>query len=163
LPTKTVVPAISPDINEVLAAFRVVFGSIRTHNRIITRRCGVGALHIRALAVIRTQPGIGVSELARILMIHQPASSKLVDELASRRLVVRARHVADRRAMALRITSQGTKLLKHAPEPWIGVLPDALNRVNSERLRQMNQVLLDLLAIMRSRTDEARLVPLTDS
>ena len=150
-------------MTDVLALFRVIFRSVRQHNRYIEERCGIGAMQLRALAVVKARPRIGVTALAEALFVHQPTASKLVDALVGLGLVERRRRPDDRRVMELLVTRGGLAMLKKAPSPALGVLPDGLGALDPEALRQLGSDLGRLLAAMRVRDDAARFEPLSDS
>lgn len=154
---------IAPEAAAVLVKFRVLFASVRNHNRAILDQCGIGALQLRALAVVRDRSGLGVSELARVLMIRQPSASKVVDELVSRGLLSRKAHPTDRRAAVLRLRKAGSRMLEAAPGPLHGLLPDALDRMESGRLRRLDEALSGLLDDLRMKSEEAILEPITDT
>ncbi|UUZ48594.1 MarR family winged helix-turn-helix transcriptional regulator [Massilia sp. B-10] len=82
------------------------------------REAGIGGAQVWALSVIAQQPGIGVSELARVLDIHQSTASNLVKTLLERSLVETSRDGPDRRAVALRIGRAGRAVLDKAPTPF---------------------------------------------
>jgi DNA-binding MarR family transcriptional regulator len=149
-------------VTNVLSLFRVIFRSVRRHNQFILDESGLSAMHIRALALVEARDGIGVSDLAKSLMIHQPSASKLVDDLASRSLLERSRSEHDRRAVRLTIRPQGRTKLARSPSPVFGVLPDALRRLDAAELTRLERGLAELLQAMRLRDDRARFVPLSD-
>ncbi|HEY2344946.1 MAG TPA: MarR family transcriptional regulator [Xanthomonadaceae bacterium] len=141
----------------------MLFASIRNHNRTILDQCGIGALQLRALAVVRDRPDVGVSELAKTLMIRQPSASKVVDELVSRGMLSRRAHPTDGRAIVLRLRKAGTQTLAAAPGPHWGLLPDALGRMEPSRLHRLDEALSGLLDELELKSDEASLEPLTDA
>jgi DNA-binding MarR family transcriptional regulator len=83
----------------VLRQFRVVFNSVKTHFRQVEREAGLGGAQLWALSVIQRRPGIGVTELARELDIHQSTASNLIKALVERGLVETSRHGVDRRSV----------------------------------------------------------------
>src|SRR3954470_752075 len=111
----------------VLRQFRVVFNAVKAHFRQVEREAGVGGAQLWALSVIEQRPGIGVTELSRELDIHQSTASNLLKSLVERGLVATSREGMDRRSVALRILPAGVDVLRSAPMPFTGVLPDALS------------------------------------
>jgi DNA-binding MarR family transcriptional regulator len=103
--------------------------------------------------VIAHRPGIGVTELARELDIHQSTASNLIKSLSERGLAVAAREGADRRSVSLRILPAGEEVLKSAPMPFAGVLPDALSSLDAATLARLEQDLDKLINLLE--TDEA--------
>lgn len=131
----------------VLRQFRVVFNAVKTHFRQVERNAGIGGAQLWALSEIRATPGIGVNELACALDIHQSTASNLIKSLLERKLIATERSDSDRRAVILHILDAGIAVLNAAPEPFAGVLPDALGN-------------LDVATLARLETDLSRLIVL---
>lgn len=143
----------------VLRQFRVVFNSVKTHFRQVERESGLGGAQLWALSVIAQTPGIGVTELARALDIHQSTASNLVRTLTTRGLVSAAREGSDRRGVALRPMPAGEELLQGAPLPFAGVLPEALASLDPETLERLEADLARLIALLAADAESAQ-VPL---
>jgi DNA-binding MarR family transcriptional regulator len=137
----------------VLRQFRIVFNSVKTHFRQVEREAGLGGAQLWALSVIAQSPGIGVTELARSLDIHQSTASNLVRTLTARGLVSAAREGSDRRGVALRALPAADALLQSAPLPFAGVLPDALSSLDAATLERLEADLGRLIALLAA--DEA--------
>lgn len=123
----------------VLRQFRIVFNAVKTHFRQVEREAGLGGAQLWALSVIERHPGIGATGLARELDIHQSTASNLVRALVERGYVATAREGADRRNVALRVQPAGLDLLRNAPLPFAGVLPDALAGLDPATLARLEQ------------------------
>jgi DNA-binding MarR family transcriptional regulator len=144
-------PALPP--TRVLRQFRVVFNAVKSHFRQVEREAGVGGAQLWALSVIERAPGIGVTGLARELDIHQSTASNLIKALTERGLATAVREGLDRRSVALRLLPAGQAVLKRAPMPFAGVLPDALTSLDPEILARLEH---DLAALIRAlAADEA--------
>jgi DNA-binding MarR family transcriptional regulator len=143
----------------VLRQFRVVFNSVKTHFRQVEREAGVGGAQLWALSVIARRPGIGVTELSRELDIHQSTASNLIKSLTERGLVTAAREGLDRRSVSLRIAVDGETVLRSAPMPFAGVLPDALSSLDADTLGRLEQDLAKLIALLEA-DDASAKVPL---
>jgi DNA-binding MarR family transcriptional regulator len=148
---------LAPPANRVLRQFRVVFNSVKTHFRQVEREAGVGGAQLWALSVIERRPGIGVTELARELDIHQSTASNLLKSLVERGLVATSREGMDRRSVALRIQPAGAEVLRSAPMPFTGVLPDALSSLDAETLGRMEKDLARLIALLAADEESAKL------
>jgi DNA-binding MarR family transcriptional regulator len=131
-----------------LRQFRVVFNSVKTHFRQVEREAGVGGAQLWALSVIERRPGLGVTELSRELDIHQSTASNLLKSLVERGLVVTSREGMDRRSVALRLLPAGQDVLRSAPMPFSGVLPDALSSLDPDTLARLEQDLGKLIALL---------------
>jgi DNA-binding MarR family transcriptional regulator len=137
----------------VLRQFRVVFNAVKTHFRQVEREAGLGGAQLWALSVIERSPGIGVTDLARSLDIHQSTASNLIKALIERGLVNAVREGSDRRSVALRVLPEGEQVLRKAPGPFAGVLPDALAGLDEETLARLEQDLSTLIQALAA--DEA--------
>jgi DNA-binding MarR family transcriptional regulator len=155
-------PGQTPDLSaetRVLRQFRVVFNSVKTHFRQVERDAGLGGAQLWALSVIAQSPGIGVTELARALDIHQSTASNLVRSLSERGLVNPVRGGSDRRSVALHALPAADALLARAPVPFAGVLPDALASLDGDTLQRLEQDLARLIAVLAADPSSAQ-VPL---
>ncbi len=85
-----------------------------------------------------------MSQLAERLSIHQSTCSQLVEKLVAAGLLSKLRSTADQRRVGLRITQSGARLLRKAPGPAEGMLPEALRQLPDVSLRTL-QVNLELL------------------
>lgn len=132
----------------VLRQFRIVFNAVKTHFRQVEREAGLGGAQLWALSVIAAQPGIGATGLARELDIHQSTASNLVRGLVERGFVAAAREGVDRRNVALRVLPPGQEVLGRAPQPFSGVLPDALGSLDESTLLRLEQDLGRLIAVL---------------
>jgi DNA-binding MarR family transcriptional regulator len=121
----------------VLQQFRIVFNAVKTHFQQVERKAGVGGAQIWALSVIRDRPAIGVNDLAAALNIRQPTASNLVKSLSQHALIEVRREGADRRAVQLHTTAEGRKVLRRAPGPFAGVLPEALASLDAKMLSRL--------------------------
>lgn len=77
---------------------------------------GLRMVTYSALATIGDNPGLSQSQLAQALAIERPNLVVIVDELEGRGLITRDRVPTDRRAYALRLTTEGARLLAQATE-----------------------------------------------
>lgn len=143
----------------VLRRFRVVFNAIRTHFQQVEKQVGLGGAQVWALSLIQAQPGIGVSELASRMDIHQSTTSNLLRALMQKQLVRQAKSDTDRRSVHLYIEPAGQALLAQAPGPFEGVLPGALAQLPPATLARLDQDLAALIALLKA-DESAGQVPL---
>ena len=148
MPSKRAEPAsLDEPALRVLRQFRLVFNTIKTHFREVEKRAGIAGAQVWALSVVREQPGIGVSGLARAMDIHQSTASNLVKPLLEQGLVVADRG-DDKRAVHLRITPAGTRVLRKAPMPLTGVLPRALAQLDTRTLARLERDLDAVVSVL---------------
>ncbi|TFW32138.1 MarR family winged helix-turn-helix transcriptional regulator [Massilia horti] len=143
----------TPPATRVLRQFRVVFNAVKSHFRQVERDAGLGGAQLWALSVIEAAPGIGVTELARALDIHQSTASNLIKALSERGLIAATREGLDRRGVALRALPEGQQVLQRAPGPFAGVLPDALASLDKATLERLEHDLARLIEVLAA--DEA--------
>jgi DNA-binding MarR family transcriptional regulator len=132
----------------VLRRFRVVFNAVKRHLREVEKKAGVAGAQLWALSVIRDLPGIGVNELARAMDVHQSTASNLVRSMAEQELIVVEKTASDRRAVQLRLLPAGGKVLRRAPGPFTGVLPQALASLDAQTLARLDRDLGKLIVAL---------------
>jgi DNA-binding MarR family transcriptional regulator len=150
---RTPAPALTADAAEpaarVLRRFRLIFNALKTHLQQVEKKAGIGGAQLWALSVVRASPGIGVTGLARAMDIHQTTASNLVKSLVAMQLLVAAKDGSDRRAVQLRLASTGGRVLRKAPGPFAGALPEALARLDPKTLQRLDRDLSALLAELK--------------
>ncbi len=127
-------PSAGATASRVLRQFRQVFNAVKTHFQQVEKTAGIGGAQLWALSVIQAQPGIGVKGLAQAMDIHQTTASNLGKALIRGELASAERKGSDRRALELRVLAAGSAVLRKAPGPFAGILPQALNRLDSATL-----------------------------
>lgn len=145
----------------VLRQFRIVFNAVKHHFRQVEKVAGIGGAQLWALSVIGERPGIGVGELAQALNVHQTTASNLVKALVAQGLISQAKDGVDRRAVVLHLLAAGAKRLASAPQPFAGVLPDALAAMDPKTLARLERDLGALIHLLESGDDGAN-IPLAD-
>jgi DNA-binding MarR family transcriptional regulator len=144
---------------KVLRRFRVVFNAVKTHFRQIEKRAGIGGAQLWALSVVASQPDIRVNDLALAMDVHQSTASNLVKALTRQELIAAVKSGDDRRVVTLRVLPKGRKVLRTAPGPFAGVLPEALASLDARTLARLDKDLERLVAALHV-SDEAAKIPL---
>lgn len=147
---------------QVLKKFRVIYGSVRQHFREVEQTCGVTGSQLWILQEVANTPDIGVSELAERLSVHQSTCSQLVEKLVARGLVSKERSKEDQRRVGLCLTAEAAKILKNAPGPAEGILPEALQAMPESALLALDQSLIEVIGQLRIRDDKLADRPLAD-
>jgi DNA-binding MarR family transcriptional regulator len=132
----------------VLRRFRIVFNAIKGHFREVEKRAGVSGAQLWALSVVRDQPALGVSGLAKAMDIHQSTASNLLRPLLDAGLLSAERGDTDRRSVQLHVTAKGMRVLAKAPGPFTGLLPEALGRLDATTLARMDRDLARLITAL---------------
>jgi len=147
---------------QVLKKFRIIYGSMRQHFHDVEQTCGVSGSQLWVMQELANTSGIGVSELAERLSIHQSTCSQLVEKLVARKLIDKERSKEDQRRVGLRLTETAVNLIKTAPGPSEGVLPEALNTLPLEAMQALNSALENVIAQLRNRDDKLANKPLSE-
>jgi len=147
---------------EVLKKFRIIFGSVRQHFREVERTCGVTGSQVWIMQEIAKNPGVGVSELAERLSIHQSTCSQLVEKLVVAKLVVKERNKEDMRCVGLQLTESATKLMKKAPGPAEGILPKALGALSEEAMRGLDSSLQKVIDQLQIKDEKLAQKPMSE-
>jgi DNA-binding MarR family transcriptional regulator len=132
----------------VLRRFRLVFNAVKTHFRELEKQSGVAGAQLWALSIIQERPGVGVTELARSMDVHQSTASNLVRGLLEQQLVLAKKKGADRRTVQLHVMAAGGRALRRAPGPFAGVLPTALASLDASTLARLDRDLGKLISAL---------------
>lgn len=146
----------------VLKQFRLIYGSVKQHFREVEQTCGVSGSQLWLLHEIARTPGVGVSELAGRLSIHQSTCSQLVDKLETRGLVIKRRKPEDQRRVGLQLSDSAMDVLQAAPGPAEGILPEALQGLSADELQQLHAGLANVIGQLKIRDERSIDKPLAD-
>ncbi len=146
----------------VLQQFRELFRVSQQHFQRIESNCGVSGAQLWALSELLVTPGLTVSQLARRMSVHLSTSSNLLDKLEAHGLVRRERGREDQRIVRVYLTAAGEGVLRKAPQPAEGVIPDALSRMPASALENLQRELRVLLELASLRNPDAAHEPLAD-
>ena len=146
----------------VLKKFRIIYGSVRQHFREVEQACGVTGSQLWILQEVANTPGIGVTELADRLSIHQSTCSQLVEKLVARDLIIKQRSKEDQRRVGLNLTEVASAILKNAPGPTEGILPGALQALPESALLALDNSLIAVIGQLRVRDDKLADRPLSE-
>jgi DNA-binding MarR family transcriptional regulator len=147
---------------DVLKQFRLIYGSVRHHFRQIEATCKVSGSQLWMLHELQQAPGIGVSDLAHRLSIHQTTCSQLIEKLVARGYVVKTRSEEDQRRVGLTITKSAAQVLKEAPGPAEGLIPEALMGLSESTLESLMANLGELIEGLHLQDHQAADRPLSD-
>lgn len=146
----------------VLRKLRVIFNSAKKHFLAVETATGVSGAQLWALIEVRDHPGLSVSDIAKRLSVHLSTASNLLEKLEGNALITRTRNDKDQRIVHIHLTPRGRRVLAKAPGPARGVVPDALTRLPTEKLKSLDRDLEVLVAHMARRDRRGGTTPLSD-
>ncbi len=129
---------------EVLQQFRVIYGCMRQYFREVEESCGLPGSQMWILQELQRTPGIGVSELASRMGVHQSTCSQLVERLHAGQYLEKRKESSDLRRTGLYLGNAGSTAIAALPGPAEGVLPEALNKLPEVALKTL-KINLDAL------------------
>lgn len=146
----------------ILKDFRIIFRAIQAHSRLVEKQSGLSSAQLWMMWEIFNAPGIKVSELAKVLSLHQSTCSNMLDKIEKRKFICRDRSSFDQRIVKLFLTDKGTKLLADAPRPAQGALTEALFKLPDKTLDNLEQGLTELVKILKLADEKASMTPISE-
>jgi DNA-binding MarR family transcriptional regulator len=147
---------------EVLQQFRIIYGTMRQYFREMEERCGLSGSQMWILQEALHSPGLGVTDLAARMGIHQSTCSQLVEKLVVRGCLLKKRPPNDQRRVILCLTPEGLKAIAALPGPAEGVLPAALAAMPDVALKTLNINLHELIRYLPGKDDSFASTPLAE-
>lgn len=129
---------------EVLQQFRVIYGCMRQYFREVEESCGLPGSQMWILQELQRTPGIGISDLACRMGVHQSTCSQLVDKLHQGNFTEKRKEHSDLRRTGLYLTEKGKEAISALPGPAEGLLPEALSKLPEVALKTL-KINLDAL------------------
>lgn len=160
--TRAKTPARSEIEQSIRMKLRIIFSSAKKQSREIEARFGVSGAQFWVLAELDKQRGLRVSDLAKLICIHNSTASNLLDKLEQRRLIYRERADRDQRVVRLYLTPDGAAIVAQAHHLSRSVVADALGNVSADTLQALDRNLEALVAHLKIRDTSAVFTPLSD-
>lgn len=104
-----------PDVFRAINALRRMVRGLRSAAESVERELRVSAAQLFVLSELAQVPDQSVKDLAALTMTTHSTVSQVVSQLISKGLVTRTTDAADARRGVLRLTRQGSTLLKKSP------------------------------------------------
>jgi len=147
---------------DVLQQFRVIYGSMRQHFRDVESRCGLPGSQMWVLQEVQQEQGIGITDLAMRLGIHQSTCSLLVEKLVESGYLSKVRRKSDRRRIGLQLCPPALVALSRLPGPAEGILPAALSELPEVALKTLHINLQELIENLSQKNDAFASRPLSE-
>lgn len=145
---------------DALKKLRIVIRAAQRHSAWIEKQSGVTGAQLWVMQELHETPGLRVGEIAEKLAIHQTTASNLLDALVKKGLVLKARDTVDQRVVKLALSEHGKILIRKAPTPARGLLPEALRQLTQDSLMDLNRGLRALLDVIDQVDESNGLQPL---
>lgn len=131
-----------PDQAELaLRELRRLVHGIRSASFCVERSCGVTGAQLFVLRELSLEPGASIRRLSERTLTDPSSVSVIVSRLVERGLVTRRPDVLDRRKRSLMLSRKGALLLARSPEPYQGLLIEALRALPRSRLTVLRAAL----------------------
>lgn len=124
-----------------LQKLRVIIQTAHNHSNAIKKKTGVSGAQLWLLQEIFDEVGIKVGEAAKRMSLKSTTVSNLVESLVELNLIKRVKDSKDQRIVRLELTVKGENLVKKAPKPTRGFLPDSLKLLTKKELADLNKSL----------------------
>ena len=123
------------DVSRALNALRRMVRGLRSAAEAVERNLRVSAAQLFVLSELSRVPDQSVKDLAALTMTTHSTVSQVVGQLISKGLVTRTVDASDGRRGVLRLTRQGTGLLRKAPRAIQQDLIDGLGALSPAERR----------------------------
>ena len=154
----------SNDLEEdVLVALRRITRAIDLHSRYLANTFGLTGPQLVCLRILGRHTQLTPTEIAKHVSLSQATVTGIVDRLASRQLLTRARSATNRRHVEVTITDAGRHLLSDAPSALQERFAERLAALSSEEGEVIRRTLATIVRMMDGEDIEAVPVLSTDS
>lgn len=104
------------------------------------------ALHCIRKTIKSDTPGIKISELSGILKVSSPTITQLINGLENKGFVQRSADPDDRRAVRIRLTSEGEKVTKKAGETLLASFIGLVEDLGEDSCTELSELLSKVFA-----------------
>ncbi|HUT12592.1 MAG TPA: MarR family transcriptional regulator [Thermoguttaceae bacterium] len=101
--------------DQVIVALRRITRAIDLHSRILLHKSGLTIPQLAVLKSIQRLQPISVGAIARDIHLSQATVTGILGRLEERGILIRTRGDRDRRNVVVRLTDDGTELVREAP------------------------------------------------
>lgn len=137
-------------ISEIMQSLRRTFKAIQDYSHEVSNKFGITGPQLWALKTISQNGKLSLGELTKKMYLHPSTITGVVDRLEKKGYVSRDRCQGDRRVTNVKLTPQGKKLVKIAPNPVQGKMIYGLRRLKKEKLNSIYDSVNKLVEIMEA-------------
>jgi DNA-binding MarR family transcriptional regulator len=126
-----------PDVSRALNAIRRMVRGLRSAAETVEREFSISAAQLFVLSELAQMPDQSVKDLAGVTMTTHSTVSQVVGQLIAKGLITRTPDARDARRSALRLTRQGSNLLRKSPRAIQEELIDGFARLRASERRSL--------------------------
>jgi DNA-binding MarR family transcriptional regulator len=143
-------PVSHPSYEEsVLRSLRRITRAIDLHSRQLATRYRLTAPQLVCLRQLQREGGESTpGRLAKAIHLSQATVTGILDRLSARGLISRERSEEDRRRVIVRLTDEGTTVVRTAPSPLHERFGAALGRLSEQEKARIDVVLEQIVRMM---------------
>jgi DNA-binding MarR family transcriptional regulator len=145
-------------VSEIIDNLRRVFQVVNEQSKKAEKETGLTGPQLWAIKTIAQEAPIMVSEIARSMYLHPATVVGILDRLEKQGLVARIRSTEDRRVVRVELTGQGRALVRKAPEVAQGLLVAGLEKLGTDKLKNIAQALDQMTGILGAQNIPPRLI-----
>ncbi|HSB33776.1 MAG TPA: MarR family transcriptional regulator [Nitrospirota bacterium] len=145
-------------VAEIVDNLRRVFQVVNEQSKKAEHETGLTGPQLWAIKTIAQESPIMVSEIARRMYLHPATVVGILDRLEKQGLVLRVRSTEDRRVVKVELTRQGRALVKKAPEVSQGLLVSGLEKIGTNKLKNISEGLDQMVDILGAQNIPPQLI-----
>jgi DNA-binding MarR family transcriptional regulator len=141
---------------------RRIIRELRLSTREVERKTGISGAQLEVLALLATNPGASLRELADATFTDPSSVSVVVRRLVALKLVSRKTSAGDARRAELRLTAAGRRLVSKRPEPPEARLLGALQGMTTAEVSVLSRGLGAMARAIEAGGEERAAAPVLD-
>lgn len=115
---------------ELLILLRKMIQAVDLYSKDLNKRCGLTGPQLVILKEVTTHKLISVSELAKSISLSQGTVTDIINRLANKGLIVKARSQTDKRRVLISPSEKCIDILRNAPPPLEGKFTEAFTHLD---------------------------------
>jgi DNA-binding MarR family transcriptional regulator len=126
-----------PDVSRAINAIRRMVRGLRSAAETVEREFRISAAQLFVLSELAQVPDQSVKDLAAVTMTTHSTVSQVVSQLIAKGLITRTPDERDARRSSLRLTRQGSNLLRKSPRAIQEELIEGFGRLGASERRSL--------------------------
>ncbi len=145
-------------VAEIIDNLRRVFQVVNEQSKKAEKKTGITGPQLWAIKTIAQEAPITVSDIARRMYLHPATVVGILDRLEKQGLATRVRSTEDRRVVKVELTAHGRALVRKSPEVAQGLLVAGLEKLSTDKLRNIAGALDQMADILGAQNIPPRLI-----